>query len=110
MITYFLVSDPCIGPISEHVPQRFWQHISKETLDSYLVATYESGEKLRKIMPGVPVIVRGFSATVYEEVIENLTERGKEAVEAINPWLMVTLIDVEELDKVICTKFKGNTL
>ena len=86
----------------------FLKNISQETLDSYLVGTYESGEKLRMHIPGVNIIVRQFRTTVYQEVLDKLTEAGKLAVEKINPWLMVTMIDLEEFDKVICHMAKGN--
>ena len=101
-----LVSDPYIGPIAQHVPKMYWPNKSKETLHAYLVGTFESGKKLQEILPDVPVIVRDFSSTVYAEALENLTEAGKLVVEQTNPWLIVTLIDVEEFDKVICHKPK----
>ena len=59
-------------------------------------------------MPGVNIIVRQFRTDVYQEVLEKLTEAGKLAVEKINTWLMVTMIDLEDFDKVICHMAKGN--
>jgi hypothetical protein len=45
-----------------------------------------------------------YKEEVYPQVSANLNELGKLALEKIHPWILNTLVDWDNFDKLICSK------
>lgn len=92
-----------VGPLCTVIPKQFHQHFSNNILKSYLACDKQYGEQLqRSVFPAdIPVIVRNYTNTVYPEVLENLNDLGRLAVQEMHPWVLCTLIDWADFDKAI---------
>lgn len=55
----------------------------------------------------IPIIVYDKKKPIYAEVMKSLNQRGKEAVEKIQPWLINLLVDWCSFDQVICAERAG---
>ena len=91
------------GPLRNFIPKRYHQYLSDQILNAYLTSTYEDERQIYKENPNAStVIVKTYSEKLYNKVEERLNELGKMAITEMDAWLMNTLIDEEEFDKIIC--------
>lgn len=44
--------------------------------------------------------------SVYDHIMQNLTEVGKEVIEDVHPWIVNVLVDWANFDQIICTSPK----
>lgn len=79
----------------------FHKFVSEDTLNAYLTDSFDHGE-IMIAEKNVPVIVREKNNEIYPQVLAHLNSLGKRAVAEIHPWVLLMLIDMEELDKIIC--------
>lgn len=98
---HILVSVPYIGPIRERIPMEFHKFVSEDTLNAYLTDSFDHGE-IMMAEKNVPVIVREKNNEIYPQVLAHLNSLGKRAVAEIDTWVLLMLIDMEELDKIMC--------
>ena len=98
-----------IGPLCTVVPIQFHRYLSPATLKSYLACNETYGNELRKsVEPAdIPVIVKNYSEVVYDGVQKRLNQLGKQAVEALHPWVVNTLVDWDDFDRWICMAAEG---
>lgn len=103
----------CIGPFSELVPRRYHRFFGTDILKSYLASNQSDADKFLKAADpaDIPIITKKRSDTVYQHVMDNLTEDGQDAVKDISPWIFNTLVDwSSDFEKFVCSKPIGKNM
>ena len=124
---YFIIHSVCVfislalyidgepvGPISILIPQRYHCFVSGDVLKSYLSSNRSDAETFSKLAGAadIPVITKQKTDTIYQRIMDNLTEGDRNAVEEIQPWGFNTLIDwAPPFESFVCSNpFPGKQI
>lgn len=97
-------ADVPVGPICTLVPDKFHKYIPKDILKSLVCENQKKTAQIQEKIgvADIPVITKSYTNGVYQHILDNLTDLGKEAVEEIHPWIVNVLVDWANFDNVIC--------